>query len=246
MQTDTSNQQHASGKRVSTGRKLAAVVACCLTVSACDSPESGTVDATAEVHSAVEAAAGKVDADRDRSVLGETSEAAMAQFSLVDRASAVLQPTANSSVSGEVVFKPDAGRENMLIEVTLRGLSPGGKHGFHIHAVGDCSAEDASSAGGHFNPYNVEHGGPDDPRHHLGDLGNVEADADGNVDTTLTSKRLGFSGPVSVLQKAVVVHAGKDDLETDPSGAAGARVACGVITQDKDVLSESGVDTASE
>tara|TARA_R110000823_G_scaffold171736_9_gene304211 strand:- start:54906 stop:55706 length:801 start_codon:yes stop_codon:yes gene_type:complete len=260
-QADTSIELHAKRNYLNRGGLTAAVVACCLAVSACDtrqSGEAGDAGSPAQAasqesgsNSASEPAAqdssvpGDINgSDRDRTVLGDSPAAEMAQFSLVEQASSVLQPTENSNVSGEVTFRPDTAGEKMLIQVKLRGLSPG-KHGFHIHAVGDCSAKDASSAGGHFNPYNVQHGGPDAARHHLGDLGNVTADADGIVDTTLTSARLGFSGPTSILQKAVVVHAEADDLETDPSGAAGARLACGVITQDKQVLSDSLIEEDS-
>lgn len=178
------------------------------------------------------------DVDKDRSILGDGEAQRMAQFSLVTSASAVLQPTENSEVGGEVIFQPDEEGQEMVVRGKIYGLTPG-EHGFHIHAVGDCSAKDASSAGGHFNPYNMQHGGPGAARHHLGDLGNITANADGTAEFTLTAPRLGFSGPVSILQRAVVVHADADDLESDPSGNAGGRLACGVIVQSSEVLSDS-------
>ncbi|WP_370551987.1 superoxide dismutase family protein [Haliea sp. E1-2-M8] len=73
----------------------------------------------------------------------------------------------------------------MLVKVDLEGLEPG-PHGFHVHEVGDCSADDGSSAGGHFNPYDTPHGALDAGEHHVGDMGNVEADDDGRVATELT------------------------------------------------------------
>ncbi|MFO7550430.1 MAG: superoxide dismutase family protein, partial [Haliea sp.] len=119
----------------------------------------------------------------------------------------------------------------MRVIVELEGLEPG-RHGIHIHETGDCSADDASSAGGHFDPYDAPHGSPERAEHHVGDMGNMEADDEGRVATELTFKHLGFSGPASILQKAVVIHSGKDDLESQPAGDAGNRIGCGVIRMD--------------
>src|SRR5581483_6640578 len=81
-----------------------------------------------------------------------------------------LQPTQGSSVRGTVTLMPMGG--GVHFSGTLRGLTPG-KHGFHVHEKGDCSAPDASSAGAHFNPTNQPHGAPDAAEHHVGDLGNT-------------------------------------------------------------------------
>lgn len=120
--------------------------------------------------------------------------------------------------------------DGVRIQGTVSGLTPG-EHGFHIHATGDCSAPDASSAGDHFNPDGTPHGAPDDPpaERHRGDFGNIVADEDGNAEIDLTDSNLRMSGPDSIIGKAVIVHAGRDDLESQPSGNAGARVGCGVI-----------------
>jgi Cu-Zn family superoxide dismutase len=107
-------------------------------------------------------------------------------------------------------------------------LNPG-THGFHVHEFGDCSAPDFASAGGHFNPTSEPHAGPKDAHRHEGDLGNVEAGADGSVAVDYTDSGLRFEGDKSILGRAVVVHANADDLKTQPSGNAGGRVACGVI-----------------
>lgn len=177
--------------------------------------------------------------DRDMSVVGQGGEEQqMAQFAMVDRAVAEVQPTANYAASGTVIFTPTDGNSRMAIHIALDGLTPG-KHGVHIHQNGDCSAPDAKSAGDHYNPYEVAHGSPQSPPHHLGDLGNVEADANGRVDTTITVEELGFSGPASVLEKAFIVHAGADDLKSQPSGNSGDRAGCGVIRQQKEVLSDA-------
>lgn len=157
-----------------------------------------------------------------------SNSAARAQPGTVIEATADVEPTANYSAEGEVNFTADMPNRPMEVLVNLTGLTPG-EHGLHIHEYGDCSAPDASSAGDHFNPTNEDHGSPQDEESHLGDLGNVVADENGVVDTTLTVSDLGFDGSNSILEKAIVVHAQADDLETDPAGASGDRVGCGVI-----------------
>lgn len=138
-----------------------------------------------------------------------------------------LQPTQGSNVKGDLSLRTMG--SGVHVNGTVSGLPPG-KHGFHIHEKGDCSAPDATSAGGHFNPDTKNHGAPNAPEHHVGDLGNIEADADGNakVDIHVAGASLG-SGANSVIGKAFIVHAGVDDFQTQPTGNAGARLACGVI-----------------
>ena len=94
----------------------------------------------------------------------------------------VLHPTAGNKVSGTVTFTPVA--DGVQVHAEIAGLTPG-KHGFHVHEFGDCSAADASSAGAHFNPTNQPHAGPDAAARHEGDMGNVEADASGNAQAGL-------------------------------------------------------------
>lgn len=141
-------------------------------------------------------------------------------------ASATLQ--SNSDVAGTVQFAPEG--DTVRVKVELTGLEPG-PHGFHIHETGDCSAEDFTSAGGHFNPHEDQHGAPSDDQHHSGDFGNVEASAEGVVSIELEMDVvLDPEASDSVIGKAVIVHAKADDLKSQPSGAAGPRVACGVIS----------------
>jgi Cu-Zn family superoxide dismutase len=116
----------------------------------------------------------------------------------------------------------------VTVQVSMSGLTPG-EHGMHIHESGDCSAPDATSAGEHFSATPSQHGGPHDTMRHTGDLGNIVADAQGKVETSFQDDRLSLSGPDSILNRSVIVHAGKDDFTTQPSGGSGARVACGVI-----------------
>ena len=146
----------------------------------------------------------------------------------VESANAKLRPKSGSSVEGSVSFRHDAERNGLLISIEASGLEPG-LHGFHIHETGNCSGENASTAGGHFNPENNEHGDPNNASSHAGDLGNIRVADDGSVQHRVFSKTLTFTGETSVVGKAVVIHQQADDLESQPSGAAGKRVACGVI-----------------
>jgi Cu-Zn family superoxide dismutase len=115
---------------------------------------------------------------------------------------------------------------------TLEGLPPG-EHGFHVHENGDCSAPDASSAGGHFNPTQHPHGAPEAPERHMGDLGNITADAGGKAQVTRTFTGVQLDGDNGIVGKAVIVHAAPDDFKTQPTGNAGARLACGVIRSNR-------------
>jgi len=141
-------------------------------------------------------------------------------------ASANLEAKNESGVSGQVVFTQQA--DGVHISATFSGLTPG-NHGFHIHQFGDCSAADGTSAGGHFNPHATDHGSPDGEMRHAGDLGNVEADAEGNASIDRVDSHLTLDGAGSIIGRGLIVHAGEDDLVSQPTGAAGPRVACGVI-----------------
>jgi len=144
----------------------------------------------------------------------------------VAEAVAVLHPTEGNQVTGVVHFSRTA--EGIRIEATVSGLSPG-RHGFHIHEWGDCSAPDATSAGGHFNPDGQPHGAPDSATRHVGDLGNLEANEEGMATYSRVDTVVAFSGPRSIIGRAVIVHAAEDDLTSQPTGNAGGRLACGVI-----------------
>lgn len=146
-------------------------------------------------------------------------------------ATATMAGTAKfKSVKGTVEFKEtDDGIE---VTANIEGLKKG-VHGFHIHEKGDCSAPDAKSAGGHFNPGGHKHGAPDAAEHHEGDLGNITAEKDGKGTATLTIKGVTLGdGDTSIVGKGFIIHAKADDLKSQPVGNAGDRVACGVITLD--------------
>ena len=144
-------------------------------------------------------------------------------------ATAVLAPTEGNQAQGSVHFTQE--RNGVRVVAHLSGLTPG-KHGFHIHEHGDCSAPDAGSAGDHYNPTAMPHGGPDSAQHHLGDLGNLEANNRGEAQLDRVFPYLSLEGQHSIIGRALIVHGGADDLTSQPSGNAGARVACGVIAAD--------------
>lgn len=140
-----------------------------------------------------------------------------------------LAPTKGSKVSGTLTVVYEKGVVTLTGQVA--GLTAGGKHGFHVHEKGNCSAPDASSAGGHFNPGGMAHGDPNSAVHHLGDMLNIEGDATGTaqVNVKLAGVTLKDGGPTDLRGKSIVVHAEPDDYMTQPAGNSGNRVACGVI-----------------
>ncbi|MEP6956552.1 MAG: superoxide dismutase family protein [Chthoniobacterales bacterium] len=142
------------------------------------------------------------------------------------KAIAVLGSASGSSVAGTVTFTQSGDEVKVVADIT--GLKPG-MHGFHVHEFGDCSAADATSAGGHYNPLKHPHAGPDVSDRHMGDLGNLEADASGKAHLERTDKVLKLEGANSIVGYGVIVHEKADDLKTQPTGDAGGRVACGVI-----------------
>lgn len=141
-------------------------------------------------------------------------------------ATADLTPLADSVVAGQVDFTLLPGGE-VQIAGEITGLAPG-PHGMHIHEWGDCSSPEAS--GDHFNPDGVAHGPPDAAEHHAGDFGNIEADGDGRAVFSLTMDTATFAlvGKYGVIGRALVVHEKADDFG-QPTGNAGARLACGLI-----------------
>lgn len=143
------------------------------------------------------------------------------------KAIAVLKATEGNSVTGTVTFTQTD--EGTLIEAHVFGLKPNAKHGFHIHEFGDISGGDGKTTGGHFNPDGNDHAGPMDGKRHVGDLGNLEADANGHAMYSRVDKYVQIHGTHSILSRGITIHAGTDDLSSQPTGAAGARIAVGVI-----------------
>jgi superoxide dismutase, Cu-Zn family len=144
----------------------------------------------------------------------------------VTKAVAVLHSTEGNNVRGAVTFTKEG--QGVKVSAHIEGLKPG-NHGFHIHEFGDCSAKDAASAGGHYNPATAAHGAREASPRHIGDLGNIEAGADGTAHVEFTDPMLKLDGPNTIIGRGVIVHANPDDFKTQPTGNAGGRQACGVI-----------------
>jgi len=131
----------------------------------------------------------------------------------------------NGDTVGFALFTEDAAGA-MNVNVHVRAMAPG-RHGIHVHAVGNCESAGFTSAGSHHNPSGALHG------QHAGDLPNlvVNRSRHGHLNTKLARFTLA-DGPTAVLGgdgSALVVHASADDYVTDPTGNSGARIACGVI-----------------
>jgi len=170
------------------------------------------------------------DAGVDAGVAASASvPAALPTVSTLSSASVNLASASGSLVSGKLSLMPMG--NGLHLQGEIGGLAPGSTHAIHIHEKGDCSAADASSAGGHFNPTGEAHGKVDTPTHHGGDMNNIVANAEGvaAVDVHASGPVLGGGAANDAVGKAVIVHADPDDYTSQPSGNAGARVACGVI-----------------
>jgi Cu-Zn family superoxide dismutase len=140
-----------------------------------------------------------------------------------------LAPASGSLVSGRVTIVPMG--DGVHFTGTVGGFLPNSVHAIHVHEKGDCTAADASSAGGHFNPMGQPHGRANTPTHHAGDMDNIAANAQGqvNLDIHLAGVTLGGGAANDIADRALVVHAAADDYTSQPAGNAGARVACAVI-----------------
>ena len=150
-----------------------------------------------------------------------------AAFAEITELIAVIRPTEGNSVTGSVLFEKTA--TGVKITAKIGGFEPGTEHGFHIHELGDISAKDGTSAGGHYNPEGHDHGLPDASAKHAGDMGNLKADADGNAEITTTVSNITLAGAMNpIIGRGIVVHAMKDD-GGQPTGNAGDRIAVGVI-----------------
>ncbi|MDP5274394.1 superoxide dismutase family protein [Chengkuizengella axinellae] len=137
--------------------------------------------------------------------------------------------------AGEQIGKALLAEENGAVSLTVNvhGLSPG-EHGFHFHEVGVCEKPEFESAGGHFNPADKKHGFNHPEGYHAGDMKNVWADSNGEVNSTLIVDHVNLEeeGNHSLLDEdgtSIVIHQLSDDYISDPSGNSGSRIACGTI-----------------
>ena len=143
-------------------------------------------------------------------------------------AKATLQPSKDSGVKGAATFTQKGDKVQLMADIG--GLKPNQEHGFHIHEKGDCSSADGMSAGGHFNPLGKPHAHPSTPERHAGDMFALKADDYGNATLSIELDVITVTeGPTGIIGRGLIVHAQADDYNTQPTGNAGARVACGVI-----------------
>ena len=145
-------------------------------------------------------------------------------------AAAKLEATRGNATSGTVMFHQMG--DQTMVHAKVEGLKPGQEHGFHIHEKGDCSSGDGMSAAGHFNPAGKPHGAHTSAEKHAGDLPSLKADAQGRVELKARVDGITIgSGAADIVGKGLIVHAMPDDFKTQPTGNAGARIACAVIVR---------------
>ena len=162
----------------------------------------------------------------------EPQEEAMVEEAPKAMAMAAISSASGSTLSGEANFT-DNGDGTVTMELSVKGATPG-THALHLHAMGDCSAADATSAGGHWNPAEVDHGKRGEtPMFHAGDIDNLEVgeDSTGTLSMTVKGWTVGGADSTNVIGKAIIIHGGADDFTSQPAGAAGPRVGCGVVTE---------------
>ena len=166
-----------------------------------------------------------------------TSKAPASDCSPADvlkKAVCILDPQPNQKATGVVWFEQEGTYARTKIHADFKHLDCMGIHGFHIHTWGNLT-KGCATAGPHFNPYNKKHGGPMSAERHVGDLGNVFADAEGVGIYDAEDPQVQLSGAHAVVCRACVLHKFPDDLgmggttESTKTGSAGPRIACGVI-----------------
>ena len=157
------------------------------------------------------------------------SLAGCAGYSSGPSATAKLEPTRGNTAAGTLTFVQWG--EVVKVSGSISGLKPGAEHGFHVHEKGDCSSGDGLSAGGHFNPGGKPNGHHGMGEHHTGDLPSLKADASGVAAIHFESRTIRVGGSANdIVGKGLIVHRDPDDFKTQPTGNAGPRLACAVIT----------------
>lgn len=150
------------------------------------------------------------------------------------RLSIVAVVRGDSTVSGVVTFEQASAEAPTTVSWDIKGNDANALRGFHVHQFGD-NTNGCTSAGPHFNPFGKTHGAPEDEVRHVGDLGNIQTDAEGVAKGSKTDRLISLFGENSILGRTVVVHGGQDDLgkgghpDSLKTGNAGGRPACGVI-----------------
>lgn len=150
-------------------------------------------------------------------------------------------------IKGIVKFTEDLENSNVIIWVKLSGLNPNSQHGFHVHESGDLS-DNCESMCAHFNPYNKNHGCPGNSNNsnnsnerHVGDLGNLQTDFEGNVDYTFVDNCISLRGDqTNIIGRGLIIHADPDDCGKGghelslKTGNSGKRIGCGIIGYSKE------------
>ena len=148
-----------------------------------------------------------------------------------------LESKSSSETNGFVVFIEEDSKVTM--EATINNLEPG-EHAIHIHEKSDCSSIDGKSAGGHWNPTLENHGKwGDSSGFHRGDIGNFNVDENGNGTISFTTDLWCLDCDdqnKNIIGKSIIIHQGADDLVSQPSGAAGSRIACGGIIEENALI----------
>lgn len=152
-------------------------------------------------------------------LLSITSCSTTKTYTIQSKSGTATQGTAKFTQTGKTVE----------LDMNVYKLNPNGIHAAHIHEFGDCSATDASSAGGHWNPTSHQHGKWGMGEHHAGDLGNLKADSKGVARLVMKTDKwcIGCSDPTkNIVGKSIIIHAKEDDFKTQPTGNAGGRIGC--------------------
>ncbi len=136
---------------------------------------------------------------------------------------------ADTTVDGRATFDADNGKVKMMLDLTIPKMA-NKTVAVHVHEHADCG-DNGSAAHGHWNPTGAPHGKWGVDSFHLGDIGNVQLNAQGKGTMELSTDlwTLGSDSTSSVLNRAIIVHSGVDDYKSQPSGNAGSRIGCGVI-----------------
>jgi len=201
-----------------------------------DQGSSATITTKKEVNGEIIEEVQKIEGPHDevmakiKELTPENEESATSLHKTVKELRFKLNPKSESTASGEVRFREEEGK--VTLNASISGLTEG-IHAIHIHEKADCSSEDGKSAGGHWNPTFQPHGAwGTSEGYHRGDIGNFQASKEGNGTVTFTTDLwcLGCDDETkNILGKAIIVHQGEDDLTSQPSGAAGARISCSGI-----------------
>ena len=143
-------------------------------------------------------------------------------------------------IKGRVIFTENINNKTVIIDISLSGLNKNAKHGFHIHESGDLTNK-CESLCAHFNPYKKQHGCPGKKERHVGDLGNLHTDKNGNVNYILEDDCVKLRGvKANIIGRGLIIHADPDDCGMGNNeasllnGNAGKRIACAIIGYSKE------------